>query len=243
MHLLIGVARPARQLWQLTVRPEERELVVVVLAGLFLHVLEVDRALVDAYRSAGFHPCLSHTPSLDAFGEVVDGGFGAASALDFPSADVHEAVEEGAGGDDDGPGAEFHAPYCSHSYDRPRGAVDEELVGLVLEDVEVRGVVEDMSPLPDELPAVALCPRTPHCRSFRAVEHTELDGGGVGDKAHLSAEGVDLAYNLSLGYSADGRIAAHLPYLVHVHRYQTRLRTDVGGGRGGLTTGVATSDN
>lgn len=94
MHLLIGVARPARQLWQLAVRTEERELMIVVLAGLFLHILEVNRALVDAHRSAGFHPSLSHSPPLDTLSEVVDGGFGAASALNFPSADVHEAVEE-----------------------------------------------------------------------------------------------------------------------------------------------------
>ena len=59
-----------------------------------------------------------------------------------------------------------------------------------------------------------------HGRALGAVEHAELDAGGVDDLAHLAAEGVDLADDLPLGDAADGRVAAHLGDGVGIHREQ-----------------------
>ena len=64
-----------------------------------------------------------------------------------------------------------------------------EFAGLMARtpDWEVFCRFEDVSPAFNETCPVALCPWTPHCRSFRAVEHAELDGSFVGDDSHLSA--------------------------------------------------------
>ena len=57
---------------------------------------------------------------------------------------------------------------------------------------------------------VRLRPRPPDGRALGAVEHAELDAGGVGGDAHQPAEGVDLADHLPLGQPADGGVAGHL---------------------------------
>ena len=45
---------------------------------------------------------------------------------------------------------------------------------------------------------------------FGCVEEPELDTSHIRGDAHLSAEGIDLANDLSLGLSADGWVTAHL---------------------------------
>ena len=177
----------------------------------------------------------------DALAEVVYRRLGAAPSLHLPAAYVHEPVEERARCDDGALGAELRSPYSPHSYG---GAVlHDELVGLVLPDVETVGGVEGLAPLPDELAAVALRSRAPYRRALPSVEHAELYGRGVGDDAHLSAQRVNLAHYLPLGYAADGRIAAHLSYLVHVHCYQAGAGSHVGRSRRGLASGVPSADN
>ena len=57
---------------------------------------------------------------------------------------------------------------------------------------------------------VGLGPRAVHGRAFAAVQHAELNAGGVDRPAHQPAQGVDLAHDLPLGHAADGRVAAHL---------------------------------
>ena len=114
---------------------------------------------------------------------------------------------------------------------------------LVLPDVEIGGVVEDFAPFPDELAAVALSARAPHGRAFRFVEHAELDGGGIGDDTHAAPESVDLAYYLSLGDAANGRVARHLRYLVHVHRNEARVGTETRSSVSRLATRMTASDN
>src|SRR5262249_44817297 len=46
---------------------------------------------------------------------------------------------------------------------------------------------------------VGLSARAVHGRAFAAVQHPELDGRGVDGPPHFAPEGVDLAYDLSLG--------------------------------------------
>ena len=105
---------------------------------------------------------------------------------------------------------------------------DQQLAHLVLPDVEVVGVLQHLSPGPDELPSVALRTRAPHGRPLAAVEHAELNGGLVSHLTCVSAQRIYLAYNLPLGNPAYGRVAAHLRYLVHVHGDQARLRAHPG---------------
>ena len=58
-------------------------------------------------------------------------------------------------------------------------------------------------------PLVRLCPRRPHGRPAAPVEQLELNAGGVDRARHQAAKRVDLADQMSLGRSANCRIARH----------------------------------
>lgn len=60
---------------------------------------------------------------------------------------------------------------------------------------------------------------------------------------HLAAQSVDLAHDLTLGDTADGRIARHRRKLGHVHGQQQRARPETCGSRRSLTAGVSAADN
>ena len=80
------------------------------------------------------------------------------------------------------------------------GLLDEE-VGLGFEDFAHLDAVKSF---------VALRAGRPDGGPAGGVEEAELDAGGVGDLAHDSAEGVDLADEMAFRDPADGWIAAHL---------------------------------
>ena len=164
---------------------------------------------------------------------------GAASALHLSVSYVHESVEEGSRSNYDGFCAELYAPDGPHADDTLGLLVDKKLVGLVLEDVKVRRVVEDSAPLPDELSAVALRTWAPYCRPLGAVQHAELYRRGVRYHSHLSSEGINLTDYLPLGYSADSRVTTHLSDFIHVHGDETCPGSNICRGRCGLTSGVS----
>ena len=74
-----------------------------------------------------------------------------------------------------------------------------------------------------------------------AVQHPELDRRAIGHDTRVSAHRVDFADNLSLGYSAYGRVARHLRELGHIHRHQQRPATHIGRRRRRLASGVPAS--
>ena len=57
-----------------------------------------------------------------------------------------------------------------------------------------------------------------HRRALAAVQHADLQAGLVRVHAHLSAQRVDFADDLPLGYASHGGIARHVGQLGHVHR-------------------------
>ena len=132
---------------------------------------------------------------------------------------------------------------CGGFGPRLRLAVEEQLDGRILPDVEVVGVLQRAAPLGREGPLVALRTGTPHGRPLRAVEHAELQRREVGDAAHLTSECVYLSDNLSFSYSADCRVARHFGEFDHIHRQQQRARAESCGGRCGLATGVTSADD
>ena len=85
---------------------------------------------------------------------------------------------------------------------------DNEIVGLGLDHFEVRsGPDRGLHRRGIEF-AVRLRARAAHGRTFAAVEHAELDAAAVGDPAHQPVERIDLAHQMALAETADGRIAA-----------------------------------
>ena len=97
---------------------------------------------------------------------------------------MQESVEECPGGEHNALGIDFRAPDGFHTDGLT--VFHQQFFNLVLPDVEKGSVVEYLTPFPDKFATVTLCPRTPYSRTFRTVEHTELDGCGIGNNTHLS---------------------------------------------------------
>ena len=64
---------------------------------------------------------------------------------------------------------------------------------------------------------IALGPGSTNAGTFAGVEHSHLNGGGVGVQGHLAAEGVDLPDDVSFSQSTNRRVTAHLPNAVQIH--------------------------
>ena len=76
-----------------------------------------------------------------------------------------------------------------------------------------------------------------------AVQHPELDAGGVGDPAHEAVEGVDLADEMAFAEAANGGIAGHFADRGEAVGDQRGLRAHARRGRGGLAAGMAAADD
>ena len=146
-------------------------------------------------------------------------------------ADVQQPPHEGAGAEDDGPGAIHRAaghartpamrdgPLRSRKLPFPLPSplspllsplFDEQVFHRFLPQREPRLRFEDSSDFLLIGPFVGLGAGAVHGGALAAIEHAELDAGGVDGQAHGAAEGVDFADDLPLAHAADGRIAAHL---------------------------------
>ena len=130
---------------------------------------------------------------------------------------MDEAVQEGAGRDDDGGGAELGA-IREPETDAAAGAIgaefEQDVGDLSFDDLEVRNALEQFAHADAVERLVALRARRPHGGATACVEQAKLDAARVGDFAHNAAEGVDLADQVTFRDAADGRVAAHLGDLV-----------------------------
>ena len=154
---------------------------------------------------------------------------------------MHQSVQEGTSCHDHAFGIEFCTPDGTDT--NSRLILNDEFISLILPDFKILRFIKSSTPFPDELPSVALGTGTPYGRSFTNVQHPELDGSGIRHETHLTSQGIDLAHNLPLGNTTNGRVARHLGNLVHVHRHQTGLSTHVGAGTGCLATCMSASDD
>ena len=75
-------------------------------------------------------------------------------------------------------------------------------VGLIGQDRLHRFAIE---------PTIDLSPWPAHSRTLGAVEHAELDSGGVRHPAHEAVQRVNLPNEMSFTQAADSRIAGHFP--------------------------------
>ena len=185
MHFLVGVHRPAGQLFQGPAFVEVTELIGSALSWLDLHILEMNAALIDADRSACLHPRRTDPVTSDALREMGH------SRLCYPAtshhlpSDMHQSVKESASRQHHTLRIKFCAP---DSPDTDGLAVfNEQLISLILPDVEVGGSIKMSAPLPDELPTIALGPWTPDGGTLTHVEHTELNRGSIRHQSHLSS--------------------------------------------------------
>ena len=171
----------------------------------------------------------SKPQAVEAVAERLGGLIARPAAARLRLAHVHERLEERAGRQDDGRRAVERVAAASHADDRcttpsrrlvdaPRSILQRRCPSTIscrsvrFACASTRCFMRELVEL-----LVRLGARRVHGRALGAVEHAELDAGGVDDLAHLAAEGVDLADDLPLGDAADGRVAAHLADGVGVH--------------------------
>ena len=190
-----------------------------IMLSLLLDALrEVDGALVKTGRCAGFHAANGEAELCQLFSNASCGRLRNASAGRLHLAHVHQAVKESPCSENHSLGTESEPKGGLDALHYP--TLDDEFIDRILPHVQIWRVFQHLSPLENELLAVALRTRTPHRGSLAAVEHSELDAGTVGNNTHLAAQGVNLAHDLPLGDAAYCGITAHLRDFVHVNRDQ-----------------------
>ena len=199
----------------------------------------MDAACINANRCTGFHTSRCNSVSGDGFRQMIGCRFCTPSSGKHFTADMHQSVQECTCSQNYAFGMERNAPAGNHS--RYFSVLDQKFFNSVLPDMKVRYVLQNLSPGPDKFTAVALCTWTPHGRTFRAVEHAELNGSTVCYQSHVTAQCIDLPYDLSFGNASYGRVATHLANLVHVHCDETCFRAKISGCSCSLTTCVSGS--
>ena len=90
---------------------------------------------------------------------------------------------------------------------------------------------------------IALGARTPHCRALRAVEHPELESGGIGDKSGESTKRINLPDNLTFGNSSNSGVATHLCKTTKIRSKKENRGSHIGRGHGGFAAGVTSAYN
>ena len=243
MRARVGVRDPARHLPRMLLgaaqEAEHRHRVQV--AGLFLQPAEVDRAAVQPRRCAGLQPALRQLqllqPRRQADGRRVAGAAGAVVL----QADVDAPVQEGAGRQHHGAAAEAQA----HLRDSADHAVafEHQVVHRLLEQPQVRLVLQPLADGRLVQHAVGLRARGTHRRALAAVEDAELDAGFVGGRGHRAAQRIDLLDQMALADAADAGVAAHLPQRLDVVRQQQRAAAHAGGSQRSFGAGVAATDH
>ena len=121
--------------------------------------------------------------------------------------------------------------------------LDDQVLDRGLDHLEIRrGADRCLHRLPVKL-AVGLGAGALHRRAFAAVQHAELDAGGIGHLAHQAVEGVDLADQMPLAEPANGRIAGHLADRGEAVGDQRRARTHASRRGRRLAAGMAAADD
>ena len=152
-------------------------------------------------------------------------------------ADVDEPAEEGAGGQNHRLGMEPDARLRDHPGDAI--AFKDEVIDRLLENLQIRLVLQLGSDRRAIEHAVGLRAGRAHRRALAAVEGAPLDAGDVGGERHRPAQRVDLLDEVPLADAADRRVATHLAERLDAVRHQQRAASHARSGERGLGAGMA----
>ncbi len=196
----------------------------------------VDRAAVDTRRRAGLEPADTERQRAQPLGQTVRRRISRAPALVVRQPDVNLAAQERADRQHDCAGAELDA--CLRDDAAHLLAFDEEVGDFLLEQREVRLVLQHRADRLLVQDAVGLRARRTHRRTFAGIESAELNAGAIGGLRHRAAERVDLLDQVTFADAADRRVAAHLPERLDALRQQQRTHAHARRGQSGLGAGV-----
>jgi hypothetical protein len=123
-------------------------------------------------------------------------------------ADVHQAVQERPGRHNEGATKELVAVLSGKTYDTI--PVHEDLASTRKNPLNI-GLMTNYGGDPVGIASlVSLRARRPYRRSSTAIEQLELDARRIDRTAHQAAQRIDLANQVSLRGSSDGRVARHV---------------------------------
>src|ERR1035438_7787359 len=195
---------------------EVRKLFRNFISRLKFHFGIIQCASVNPRRCSCFHSSAFKAERNQLFCNSFGGLFSHSSSTKLFFSYVNDAVQKSSVGKNDCFGVELH----SHSGNNANyfSVLNDHFFHHVLPEIYVGRLLKHFSPFVRKHRAVVLRTRTPHRRTFASVQHSELNGGSVGNNSRISAKCIYLANNLSFCNSSHSRIARHLRDLGHVHR-------------------------
>src|SRR5680860_790843 len=210
-----------------------------IIAGLWNHYGIIQRTAIDPGRSSGFHSATNESKIPQLFGNSCSRPFACPTPSKLFFADMDKAVQESSVCEHNRLGSYLEpqrSPHADYSI-----ILDQKPADHLLIDITVRSFLQSEPPFFRKSHTVALCTWTPHRRPLGFIQHLKLDGGFVSDNSAIATKGINLTNNLPFGYAPHSWIARHLPDGLQVHGHQQGFGAHVGGGGGGLRTGVASS--
>lgn len=86
-------------------------------------------------------------------------------------------------------------------------------------------------------------PRATNRRTLAPIENAKLDAAGITDPPHQTIERINLAHQMPLPETPDGRIAGHRADGREPVRHQSGRRSHPSGRSRGFTAGVAAAND
>jgi hypothetical protein len=149
-------------------------------------------------------------------------------------ADKHPRIEKRAGGDNDSAATQsadagLQTANCTVAEHEALRLTDEHIdAGLRQQLLKSRAIA---------LP-IRLHPRSLDRRALAPVKHAPVKRRSVRGACHETIEHIELAHQMALANSADGRITRHLADVLGSKRHQPHARTTPRGSRRGFAAGV-----
>uniref|UniRef100_A0A0N5A6W0 PE-PGRS family protein n=1 Tax=Parastrongyloides trichosuri TaxID=131310 RepID=A0A0N5A6W0_PARTI len=180
----------------------------LVVRRLHLQPLPGDGAAVQSRGRAGLQPAHHQLRGVQVAGQARRGILAITAGRNAQIAAMDDAVEEGASRQHHSAGADG-LPRPGRDADHPV-AVQGQPLGRARHQGQV-GIVRQfgLHSLTVQAP-VDLAARAAHGGALGPVQHAKLNARHVGQTAHEAVEGVDLADQMALAQTADGRVTAHL---------------------------------
>ena len=220
---------------------QHRERLRHIVAGLHLERFPIDRAAIEPRRRAGFQTAEREAIFFQCGGKTHRGRFADAAGGNLFFADVNEAAQKSAGGQNHRAAGNLTAV---GEFDPANAAIfDDEIIGFRFNDREIRRFPNRRLHGRRIKLAVGLGARTAHGRAFAAVENAELDAAFIGHMAHEAVQSIDFPHQMAFAEAADGRIAGHGADGGESVRHQGRLRAHTGGRGRGFTAGMAAANH
>ncbi len=212
-----------------------------IVAGLHFQGGPIDAAAIEPRRRAGFQTAERKADRFQRARKPHGRRFSDAASGNLLFADMDEAAQEGAGGENHGAAGNLAAIGEFHPANAAIG--DDEIVGLRLKHLQIRRFANGGLHCGGIELAIGLRARTAHGRALAAVQNAELDAALVGDAAHEAVQSIDFADQMALAETANRRIAAHRADGGKTMRHQRGLRAHAGTGGGGFTAGMTAAND